>query len=125
MNVLVDTCVWVEHFRTANEELVMLLSSGKVLCHPLVVGEIACGTPPKRLQTISDLGRLATVQNATIKETIALVQREHLFGLGCGLIDLQLLASTMLTPTTKLWTLDKNLSKLANRFAIQYFPNKH
>ena len=125
MSILIDTSVWVDHFRTANEELVQLLSNGHVLWHSLVVGEIACGTPPKRLQTIADLGKLATTQSASVKETVALVQRERLFGLGCGLIDLQLLASTMLTPYAKLWTLDKNLAKLAKRFDIHYLPNKH
>ena len=125
MSILIDTSVWVDHFRIGNEGLVRLLSDGQALCHSLVVGEIACGTPPKRLQTITDLGKLATTQSASVKETVALIQRERLFGLGCGLIDLQLLASTMLTPSAKLWTLDKNLAKLAKRFDVHYTPNKH
>ena len=125
MSVLVDTSVWVDHFRNSNDELTLLLSSGQVLCHPLVVGEIACGSPPKRLQTIVDLQKLETTQSASLKEAMALIENQRLFGLGCGLIDLLLLASTMLTPDAKLCTLDRNLSKLARRFEVSYVVKKH
>ncbi len=43
--VLVDTSVWVDHFRHGNPALVRLLAQDAVLVHPLVLGEIACGTP--------------------------------------------------------------------------------
>ena len=43
--MLVDTSVWVSHFKQANPQLVDLLEAGVVLCHPHVVVEIACGTP--------------------------------------------------------------------------------
>ena len=44
--VLVDTSVWVDHFRLGNAALERLLIQDAVLCHPWVLGEIACGTPP-------------------------------------------------------------------------------
>jgi len=44
--VLVDTSVWVGHFRRANPRLRSLLENDRVLCHPLIVLELACGTPP-------------------------------------------------------------------------------
>lgn len=44
--VLVDTSIWVEHFRHGNSTLVELLSLNRVMAHPLVIGDIACGTPP-------------------------------------------------------------------------------
>ena len=51
--VLVDTSVWIDHFRNRNEALAILLSQDLVLTHPMVVGEIACGTPPApRSQTL-------------------------------------------------------------------------
>lgn len=45
--VLVDTSVWIAHFRKRNEELVGLLGHNLAMTHPLVIGEIACGTPPE------------------------------------------------------------------------------
>jgi hypothetical protein len=41
--VLVDTSVWVEHFRKHNGALTKLLESAMVLTHPMVLGELACG----------------------------------------------------------------------------------
>ena len=84
--VLVDTSVWVDHFRQRNAPLVALLLQDAVLIHPLVLGELACGTPPSRTQTLADLQRLQSAQQATVREVMALVERERLFGLGCGLV---------------------------------------
>ena len=39
--VLVDTSVWVDHFRSRNENLVSLLTLGSALSHPLIVAELA------------------------------------------------------------------------------------
>lgn len=46
--VLVDTSVWVLHFRQSNQALVKLLEQDAVRMHPLILGELACGTPPER-----------------------------------------------------------------------------
>jgi predicted nucleic acid-binding protein len=126
MNVLVDTSVWVDHFRQGNSKLVELLSADLVLVHPLVVAEIACGTPPApRAQTLGYLHSLASAKPATLEEVLALIEREQLFGLGCGLVDVSLLASTLITPQARLWTLDKRLNDLAHRFGIAYTPARH
>jgi len=53
------------------------------------------------------------------------IERERLFGLGCGLIDLLLLTSTMMTPATSLWTMDRRLGELAQRFQVLYQPVTH
>jgi predicted nucleic acid-binding protein len=123
--VLVDTSVWVEHFRQHDDQLVGLLQSDLVLMHPLILGEIACGTPPNRVQTLRDLASLQQAQRAGIRETMDFVERERLFGLGCGLVDLQLLASTLMTPNTALWTRDKRLHALAERFDVACHPARH
>lgn len=123
--VLVDTSVWVDHFRARNAGLVELLGMDLVLIHPLIVGEIACGTPPARAQTLADLANLQPANQATVTETMAFIEQERLFGLGCGLVDLQLLASTLLTPGARLWTLDKRLDALAHRLGAAYQPRIH
>ena len=119
--VLVDTSVWIDHFRNGNDELVSLLMHDQALIHPMVMGEIACGTPTApRKKTLRDLRLLPTAQQASLGETMAFIERESLDGLGCGLIDLMLLASTLMTPGAKLWTLDKRLAELTERFGIAY-----
>lgn len=123
MNVLVDTSVWVDHFRNTNRALRELLALDIVLMHPMVLGELACGTPPApRLRTLNDLGLLQECNQATVFETIGFVERERLFGQGCGLVDLMLLTSTLITPGAKLWTLDRRLVNIASRFDVAYEP---
>jgi len=123
--VLVDTSVWVEHFRHGNKALTELLLLDRVLIHPLLLGEIACGTPPNRSQTLRDLGGLQHAQQASVEEVMLFIEREALFGQGCGLVDMLLLASTLMTPGAKLWTLDKRLSALAERFGVLHQPPFH
>lgn len=123
--VLVDTSVWVDHFRRHNNALASLLELDLVMVHPLVIGEIACGTPPSRTQTLADLRCLPYTQQASINEAENFIERENLFGLGCGLVDLLLLTSTLMSSGTQLWTLDKRLSALAERFGVLHQPNLH
>jgi predicted nucleic acid-binding protein len=120
-DVLVDSSIWVAHFRKGNEVLQSLLEADRVLCHPLIVLEIACGTPPApRERTIGDLKRLRQSVVATTDETLALMERERLQGLGCGAVDLALLASAILTPESRLWTVDRNLDVLARRMDVDF-----
>jgi predicted nucleic acid-binding protein len=121
--VLVDTSVWVDHFRRSNPHLVSLLAQGGVICHPWIVGELACGTPPRRAETLADLASLQQAQTASNSELMAFVEREQLYGLGCGWVDLQLLAASCLTEGAVLWTHDLRLDALAQRFGRAYRPH--
>lgn len=123
--VVVDTSVWVDHFRQHSDALVGLLAQDRVMVHPLVLGEIACGSPPQRSQTLADLETLQQPQQASLREVMAFIDRERLFGLGCGWIDLNLLASTLMTPGARLWTLDKRLAALAERMAVSHPAARH
>jgi predicted nucleic acid-binding protein len=118
--VLVDTSVWVEHFRRRIPGLEALLLADRVCVHPFVLGELACGTPPDRSRTLLDLGQLRGTQQPTLDEVMAFLERERLYGLGCGIVDLTLLAATLVSPGLRLWTLDLRLSQLAQRFQVQF-----
>ncbi len=124
--VLADTSVWVRHFRRADSVLQSLVSTDRVLTHPLIVLEVACGTPPApRERTLSDLMSLQQAVVATSDETLSLIERERLFDSGCGAVDMVLLASTLLTPTALLWTDDRNLHALALRLGVAFSPAHH
>jgi predicted nucleic acid-binding protein len=123
--VLVDTSVWVDHFRRPNQALVDLLQQDAVLIHPWVLGELACGSPPSRAQTLADLAALRPARVATVDEVMALVERERLYGQGCGLVDLGLLASTLLTEGARLWTLDRRLATMAGRLGAAHDMAAH
>ena len=122
--VLVDTSVWVDHFRQANSTLIDLLISDEVCCHPLVIAELACGTPPApRTNTLKDLSLLTSTTIATTQEVMAFIEQRKLYGKGCGYVDIALLTSALLTKETTLWTLDKRLSALANECQINFLKS--
>ena len=124
MTVLIDTSVWVDHFRHGNDALRGLLEMDVALTHPMVLGELACGTPPSpRAQTLGDIGLIQSANQASLDEVMEFIEREQVYGLGCGLVDISLLTSTLMTPSARLWTLDKRLVDLAERFGVAYQPN--
>ncbi|MES3020326.1 MAG: PIN domain-containing protein [Pseudomonadota bacterium] len=124
--ILVDTSVWVDHFRNRNKVLEDLLNNDLALTHPMVIGEIACGTPPApRSKTISNLVQLQTTQHVSLHETMDFIERESMYGVGCGIVDMVLLSSTLITPGATLWTLDKRLAALAERFGVAHRAALH
>lgn len=120
MNVLVDTSVWIGHFKQRNEHLVALLESGRVVCHPYVVVEVACGTLPNRRAIITLLVELESVPVATPDEVLDMTERRNLYGRGCGFVDMSLLASTLLSENALIWTLDKRLDAVASELKRVY-----
>ncbi|MEM5325930.1 PIN domain-containing protein [Paraburkholderia sp. JHI2823] len=126
MSVLIDTSVWVDHFRHGNEQLVELITSDQALTHPLVLVELACGTPPApRARTLHDIGLLQHAQHATPTDVMQFIEVERLYGKGCGGIDLTLHASTLMTPGARLWTLDHRLAALAAQLGAAWPPTAH
>lgn len=124
--VLADTSVWVAHFRSTSPMLQSLVAMDQVLCHPLILLELACGTPPApRERTLGDLKKLQQAIVATTDETLALIEREQIYDSGCGAIDMALLASVLLTPDTLLWTIDKKLDALAARLGVAFSATSH
>jgi len=122
MNILVDSSVWVGHFKQRNEDLVGLLEKDMVLCHPYVVAEIACGTPPSRQVIISMLAELESAPVATQKELLTLLNTRQLFGRGCGFVDISLLASALISEKILIWTIDRRFELIANELSRAYKP---
>ena len=118
--ILVDTAVWIDHFRDRGSLLAELLERGEVLGHPWVTGELALGRLRGRAEILRLLGHLPQATVATAAELLALIERHELFGLGIGYVDAQLLAATMLTDDAQLWTSDRRLSKAAERVGAVY-----
>ena len=89
MSVLIDTSVWIDHFRSGNDVLVELIELDLALSHPMVIAEIACGTPPApRIQTLNSIGLLQPCNQASLSEVMDFIERERLYGFGCGVVDI-------------------------------------
>jgi predicted nucleic acid-binding protein len=122
MNVLVDSSVWVGHFKQADAQLVSLLAAGLVVCHPSVVVEVACGTPARRGEVIDLLRRMDSLPVAAPDELLALLQCRALFGRGCGLVGIGLLASVLISGQSLLWTHDRRLDAVTAELGRAYRP---
>lgn len=118
--ILADTSVWIEHFRKNSPALVAALEEGLLLVHPAVFGELACGNFTRRDQTLQYLLALPRPKSASEAELLTLVNTHKLWGLGIGWIDVQLLASALLTPC-RLWTLDNRLRQAAAKFGAPIY----
>ena len=104
--------------RDRNIGLETLLQDGHVVCHPFIIGELACGNLKNRAEILSLLGELPTALNAEHYEVMLFMEKHCLIGKGLGYIDMHLLASAMLTGIT-LWTLDKRLNEAAAAFKLK------
>lgn len=115
--ILVDTSVWIDHFRRGDRRLAGLLEQGRVVMHSFIVGEIACGDLAKRSQTLELLQDLPSARVAHDDEVLGFIARHALHGKGLGYVDMHLLASVALSPGTTLWTRDKRLMAVAEALA--------
>ena len=106
--ILVDTSVWVHHLRHGSDQLRAILLDEQVLCHPFIIGELACGTLKNRVEVLSLLNQLPEAQVAGHDEVLDFMYKRKFFGHGLGWIDLHLLASVVLSNAV-IWTLDRRL----------------
>lgn len=116
--ILVDTSIWIDHLRAGDKVLVALLDSRRVLIHPFVIGELALGNLRQRQAVLAFLRNLPQADKATDHEALQFIERHALAGLGIGYVDVHLLASTLLTAGSSLWTSDKRLSSIAERLGL-------
>ena len=118
--ILVDTAVWIDHFRDGDPALTGLLERGEVLAHPWVTGELALGRLHARAEILKLLGALPQAAVATPAELLTFIEHHELYGVGVGYVDAQLLAATRMTADARLWTHDRRLSAVAARLGAAY-----
>ncbi len=116
--ILADTSIWVDHFRSGNDELRRQLSHRCIVMHPFIVAELALGSLPQRAGTLALLEQLPSVRVARLEEVRQMIEARSLYGKGIGLIDAHLLASLFIHPPTLLWTTDKRLRGIAKAFGM-------
>lgn len=117
--VLVDTSIWVTHLRQGNRQLETLLMDAEVMCHPFIIGELACGNLKSRDEILSLLKSLPMVPTIEFDEFIFFIERNRLMGIGIGFVDVHLLASAQLTKI-QLWTADRRLRSAATQLHLVY-----
>ena len=117
--VLVDTAIWVLHLKKGDARLKSLLEDGEVLCHPFIIGELACGNLKNRVEILSLLQALPQAKVAGHDEIMEFIEIHDLAGTGLGYVDVHLLASALLSKAP-LWTADRSLSTAAEKLGIRF-----
>jgi predicted nucleic acid-binding protein len=119
---LVDTSIWIDHWRQPDARLAQLLATRSAGLHPFVLGELAAGNLPRRDATLFDLDLLPKVTAAQETDVHHLLNTHRLWGLGLGWIDLHLLAAAMVSGCTIL-TADHAMNVAAKKLGIAYPVN--
>ena len=122
--ILVDTSVWVDHLRRADQAMREQLAAGNVVTHPMVVGELACGNLPLRKETLAQLRTLPELKALDDRTVLAVIESHKLMGRGIGFVDAHLLGAVLAGPVgTLLWTRDRRLHELADGAGVAYFES--
>jgi predicted nucleic acid-binding protein len=116
--VIVDTSVWIDHFRSRDDDLSQLLDEGQVLAHSWVIGElILSGLSTTAGRLLDGLPQAAVARDHELMRSI---RSNALANTGIGLVDAQLVTSTLLTTDATLWTRERRLIAVAERLDIAH-----
>ncbi len=113
--ILVDTSIWIDHFRYGEAELRKIIEDDRLLCHPAIIGELALGSLRDRDAVIAFLAAQREALVATHDEVMTMIDRHSIFSMEIGYTDAHLLASTLLDQRSVLWTRDKRLEAAAQK----------
>lgn len=117
--VVVDTNIWVFHWRKQNQLLMDMVVDGEIWTHPIVIGELAMGNLSNRQRTLWDITRLGRPPLASDAETMHMVEGRRLWGRGIGWSDAKILASVTIG-NCLLWTGDMRLDAAAEEMGVAW-----
>ena len=117
--ILVDTSIWIDHFRNSNAVLAGLLLDETVAIHPFILGELACGNLTNRKEILELLNALPCIQEVSSSEYMTFLDHHRLWGRGLGFVDIHLLAAAAVS-SDFLFTHDKSLLAAARKLHVAY-----
>lgn len=91
MRILADTSVWIDHFRTGNDQFASYLQQNFIVVHRYIIGELALGSIKDRETVFASLDRLTQIEVAQTPEV-----------------------------RTRLWTLDRKLKSAAGDLDLSF-----
>jgi predicted nucleic acid-binding protein len=123
--ILADTSIWIDHFRSGDNELIKIIADDLLLCHPAIIGELALGSLRDRTSVLAFLNVQREAEVATHDEVMTMIEKHCIFSMGIGYTDAQLLASVLLDRRTSLWTRDKRLKVTAEKAGARLYERLH
>jgi predicted nucleic acid-binding protein len=119
--ILIDTSIWIDYLNRGDAIVEKLLKAEAVMMHSDILGEIALGSLKNRSERLTFLKELERVPSASDTEVMAMIEWKKLHSSGIGYVDAHLLASVSAADPEfelLLWTRDKKLAAIAERFEI-------
>ena len=117
MAILIDTSVWIDHFRSPIASVPASILAGAATIHPFVIGELALGSLPDRARLLRFLHALPMVSPSEDETLLAFIGEAALDNKGIGLVDAHLIKSCTDHGMT-LWTHDRRLGEQAQRLGL-------
>ena len=96
-----------------------LLFNCDLICHPHIIGELACGNIKNRQETVSLLQALPQISLVEFEEFLYFIEQNQLHAKGIGFVDIHLLASAKLDQIP-LWTANKRLQSVSSGLNLKY-----
>lgn len=114
--ILVDTNIWIAHFKRADPELIDLLQNDKIVTHDFILGELALGHLSKknRLLILERMNFLRKIPTSPHNEVKTFIEKYQIIANSIGWIDVHLLHACFKSKID-LFTRDKNLDRLARK----------
>jgi predicted nucleic acid-binding protein len=112
--IIIDTSVWIDHFREGNAALKMLLLQQQVVQHPFITAEILLGNVRERENLQNLLNGLPQTAICDSGQLFDIITDNKLYGCGIGVVDAHILAAT-LKNGHQLWTRDKRLANQSQK----------
>lgn len=116
--ILADSSIWIDFFRGSRPEMAKHLVDDQIAMHPFVAAELALGSLKDRQNTLANLDELPHVEVAYLDEVRSMIEIHKLYSKGIGLVDMHLIASCLITPSTQLWTRDTRLASVAESLGV-------
>lgn len=88
-----------------------------MLCHPFVLGELACGHLRRRAEILALIAALPRLTALATEDVMMFIDSHRVMGKGLGWVDVHLLAAAFASGET-LWTRDRRLADAARRLGV-------
>ena len=119
--MIVDTCVWVDHFRREVAVLSRLCRERRAPVHHDVFGEVMLGCGEERDEIVEEIRLLPPIDRPGIKDIEEAINRHGIACKRIGWVDAVLLCTAVIDdrcPT--LLTFDKRLMREAIRLGVAF-----
>ncbi|WP_295631252.1 type II toxin-antitoxin system VapC family toxin [Novosphingobium sp.] len=117
MAILIDSSVWIDHFRSPIDAIAGQILAGDVRMHRFVIGELALGSLPDRARFLRFLHALPSIPPSDHEALLAFIGEAALDNKGVGFVDAHLLKACA-DHGLMLWTHDRRLAEQAERLGL-------